>query len=66
MRPMVRGLLIESANSALDHSGDLRKNSLKLKAGMPAEAFIQTNARTPLSYLLKPLSDQIAHAFREG
>jgi HlyD family secretion protein len=37
----------------------------KLKPGMPAEAFIQTGARSPLSYLLKPLSDQIAHAFRE-
>jgi HlyD family secretion protein len=38
----------------------------KLKPGMPAEAFIQTDARSPLSYLLKPLSDQIAHAFRES
>jgi HlyD family secretion protein len=38
----------------------------KLKPGMPAEAFIQTGARSPLSYLLKPLSDQIAHAFRES
>jgi HlyD family secretion protein len=38
----------------------------KLKPGMPAEAFIQTGARSPLSYLLKPLSDQITHAFRES
>jgi HlyD family secretion protein len=37
----------------------------QLKPGMPAEAFIQTDARTPLSYLLKPLTDQIAHALRE-
>jgi HlyD family secretion protein len=37
----------------------------KLKPGMPAEALIQTEARSPLSYLLKPLSDQIAHVFRE-
>jgi HlyD family secretion protein len=37
-----------------------------LKPGMPAEAFIQTGARTPLTYLLKPLADQIAHTFREG
>jgi HlyD family secretion protein len=36
-----------------------------LKPGMPAEAFIQTEARTPLSYFLKPLADQIAHALRE-
>ena len=38
----------------------------QLKPGMPAEAFIQTGARTPLTYLLKPLADQIAHAFRES
>ena len=38
----------------------------KLKPGMPAEAFIQTQAQTPLTYFLKPLTDQIAHALREG
>jgi HlyD family secretion protein len=38
----------------------------KLKPGMPAEAFIQTEAQTPLTYFLKPLTDQFAHAFREG
>lgn len=37
----------------------------KLKHGMPAEAFIQTEARTPLSYFLKPLLDQFNHAWRE-
>jgi HlyD family secretion protein len=37
----------------------------KLKPGMPAEAFIQTTARSPLSYLVKPLTDQMAHTFRE-
>lgn len=37
----------------------------KLKPGMTAEAFIQTSARSPLSYLLKPLTDQFARAMRE-
>ncbi len=37
----------------------------KLKPGMPAEAFIQTGDRTPLSYLLKPLRDQLAHTFTQ-
>jgi HlyD family secretion protein len=37
----------------------------KLKPGMMAEAFIQTEARSPLSYLIKPLLDQISHAMRE-
>jgi HlyD family secretion protein len=38
----------------------------KLKPGMPAEAFIQTGSRSPLSYFLRPLTDQFAHALREG
>lgn len=37
----------------------------KLKPGMNAEAFIQTGARSPMSYLLKPLVDQFARAMRE-
>ena len=40
--------------------------SNKLKPGMPAEAFIQTEAQTPMTYFLKPLTDQFAHALREG
>jgi HlyD family secretion protein len=38
---------------------------LKLIAGMPVEVFIQTTERTVMSYLVKPLQDQIAKAFRE-
>jgi HlyD family secretion protein len=38
---------------------------LRLMPGMPAEAMIQTGERTALSYLVKPLSDQINRAFRE-
>lgn len=33
--------------------------------GMPVEAFIRTANRTPLEYLLKPLTDYFAKAFRE-
>jgi HlyD family secretion protein len=43
-----------------------RVGDLKLKPGMPADVFIQTRSRTPLSYLLQPLSDQIARSFREN
>lgn len=39
---------------------------LKLIAGMPVEVFIHTDDRTVLSYLTKPLADQIARAFRES
>ncbi|WP_419909146.1 HlyD family type I secretion periplasmic adaptor subunit [Hoeflea sp.] len=38
---------------------------LVLVPGMPAEAFIRTGERTPLDYLLKPLSASIMKAFRE-
>jgi HlyD family secretion protein len=37
----------------------------KLQPGIPADVQIKTNDRTALSYLLKPLTDQITRAFRE-
>jgi len=42
-----------------------RLGDFRLVPGMPAEVFIQTTARTPLQYLLKPLREQIARTFRE-
>ena len=33
--------------------------------GMPVETFIQTTERSPLAYLVKPLADYFAKAFRE-
>lgn len=42
-----------------------RLGGLKLEQGMPAEAFIQTQRRSMLSYVLKPLTDQFRRAFRE-
>lgn len=36
-----------------------------LVPGMPAEVFIETDARSILSYFLKPLTDSLTHAFRE-
>ncbi len=37
----------------------------KLIAGMPVEAYIQTGTRSALSFLTKPLTDQITRAFKE-
>ena len=37
----------------------------KLIPGMPVEAFVQTGDRTMLSYLLKPMNDQLMRSFRE-
>jgi HlyD family secretion protein len=41
-----------------------RLDGLQLIAGMPVEAFIQTTPRTVASFLVKPLTDQLARAFR--
>ncbi|MCA1404167.1 HlyD family type I secretion periplasmic adaptor subunit [Ensifer sp. IC3342] len=38
---------------------------LSLYPGMPAEVFIKIADRTVISYLTKPLTDQMRHAFRE-
>jgi HlyD family secretion protein len=42
-----------------------RLGEAKLIPGMPVEAFVQTGERTMLSYLIKPLNDQLMRAFRE-
>ena len=38
---------------------------LKLIPGMPVEVYISTGERTALSYLAKPVTDQMSRAFRE-
>ena len=37
-----------------------------LLPGMPVEAYLRTDDRTPLSYLTKPMTDYFARAMREG
>jgi HlyD family type I secretion membrane fusion protein len=39
--------------------------ALKIYPGMPVDVFVNTGERTPLQYLLGPLSDVIAHSWRE-
>ena len=39
--------------------------NLKIISGMPVEAFIHTTPRTVISYLIRPLGDQLKRAFRE-
>jgi len=38
---------------------------VRLVPGMPVEAFVQTGDRTMISYLIKPLNDQLMRMFRE-
>jgi len=38
---------------------------VRIVPGMPVEAFVQTGERTMISYLVKPLKDQLMRMFRE-
>lgn len=48
--------------------GEMEKlpEGVTLIPGMPVEAYLRTNKRTPLTYLVKPLADFFAKALREG
>ena len=54
---LVRIALSPESRAALAH--------LTLVPGMPVDVFIRASERTILSYLTKPLTDQITRAFRE-
>ena len=43
-----------------------RPTGMTLIPGMPVEAFIRTEERSPLDYFLKPIADFFAKAFRES
>jgi len=43
----------------------VRVRGLSITAGMQAEVFIEVGSRSPLSYLLRPLTDQVSRAFKE-
>jgi HlyD family secretion protein len=47
-------------------STELRRlGGSQLVSGMPAELFLQTGSRTMMSYLLKPITDQLQRTFSE-
>ena len=49
----------------IDEKALREAGNLNLQAGMPAEVFVKTAARTPLEYLLDPISGYIRRAMRE-
>lgn len=53
------------AEIVLDAGEMAKLTDQTLLPGMPVEAFIQTGARTPMAYLLKPFTDYFNLAFRE-
>jgi len=60
------GATYYTARIAVPVTEAARFHGLKIIPGMPVEAFIQTESRTMLSYLLKPLMDQVTRTFRES
>ena len=62
----------------MDHAGDHRDRARSLREyapliirpswllpGMPVEVYVTTDSRTALSYLIKPVADQMNQAFTE-
>ncbi len=59
------GSFYYAARIKLDAGQSSRLGGKTLLPGMPADVFIQTDNRTVLSYLVKPLSDHFKGALRE-
>ncbi len=60
------GVSYYEAEIVLNEGEVARLEDETLLPGMPVEAFIRTEDRTPLAYLLRPLADYFNRAFREG
>ena len=60
-----KGISFYTVRIMLPDSEIARLNGLKLVPGMAVESFIQTGDRTAISYLIKPISDQLMKAWRE-
>lgn len=61
----VTGASFYQVTLALGSAQVERLGDVSLVPGMPIEAFIKTEDRTVLSYLTKPLTEQLNQAFRE-
>jgi hypothetical protein len=62
--PQRRCASVQSECASALVGGQRLAQGSKLVAGMPVEAFIQTSPRTVMSYLVKPMRDQITKAFK--
>jgi HlyD family secretion protein len=60
------GLSYYQAEILPDEGEVERLGEVDLLPGMPVEAFLRTDDRSPLAYLVKPLTDYFTRAFREG
>ena len=60
------GAAFYKARVAIPADGISRLGDVHLVPGMPVESFVQTTERTVISYLTKPLMDQVNRAFKES
>jgi HlyD family secretion protein len=60
-----RGTRYYTTDIQINEDQRQRLETRKLLPGMPVEAFIGTESRSPLSYFLKPFTDYFARAFQE-
>ena len=59
------GFTFYEAVITIDDAPFVSSDGLDLVPGMPVEAYIKTENRTPLTYLVQPLSVYFSRAFRE-
>ncbi len=60
------GLTYFRASIRLNKAARAKLGAVMLLPGMPADAFIETEERSPLSYFVKPIGDYFNKAFRES
>lgn len=66
VREQQTGMSYFTVRVAVDDADMARIPHVRLVPGMPIEVFVRTGDRTAMSYLLKPLTDQMARAWREN
>ena len=59
------GMAFYFVNISVSEEELKRLNGQELVPGMPVEVFITTESRSPLNYLVKPLTDNFRRALRE-
>ena len=65
LRDEAKGFPYYLARIVLANASQMKLGGKALLPGMPTEVLIETDRRSVLSYLTKPLTDQFARAFRE-
>jgi HlyD family type I secretion membrane fusion protein len=61
----VTGRRVFTAEVSITQESLALLGDVRLQPGLPLEAFITTDARTPASFLIKPMADYWAYAMRE-